>query len=435
MTVSLTEVLVVSNYYPPMELGGAKRIIKFVKYLPDFNYQPVILTQSTYGSLIEDGENRIFRAKDLLGNLKLIYRQRKYNSLKTIASDIFTQNFQFLGKLTESVQSFLAPDSEITWYFPACRLGRKILSTRPIKILYSTSPSETNHLVALKLKEKTGLPWVVDFRDGWMFEPLQKARISSPVRKYVDSKLERKVIKNADRIITVNEIIAQDIVSRYPDSAGKISIIYNGYDRDDFSNLSILKSPKSGKFRLVHTGKLSLSRPGGEIAFESFLKALKNMRENRSSIINDLEVIMVGSLTSQEIGNIESYGLKDCFCLTGSVSYEKSLEYQINADALLLITSATSIGVSTSKLFEYLATGRPILAITNCSSAAAKLVVEMEAGVVTEPDNILDIQYQLENLYKTTKSEQSGTKTSLKVANFERRHLTYHLAEIFNQFQ
>lgn len=77
MSASLTEVLVVSNYYPPMELGGAKRIIKFVKYLPDFNYQPVILTQSNYGSMIDDREHLVFRAKDLLGYFKRIYRQQK----------------------------------------------------------------------------------------------------------------------------------------------------------------------------------------------------------------------------------------------------------------------------------------------------------------------------------------------------------------------
>lgn len=345
-------------------------------------------------------------------------------------SDTFIESF-LLEKIKECFQFFIFPDSEITWYFNACKLGLNIIFNRPIKIIYSTSPSETNHLVGLKLKEKTGLPWVVDFRDGWMFEPLQKARISSPVRMYVESKLEEKVIKNADRIITVNEINAQDIITRYPNYAKKVSIIYNGYDRDDLLRIySSIKIQEKSKFRLVHTGKISLSRAGTEIAFELFLKALKNMRNNQSSIINDLEVIMLGKLTSQEIKNIEKYGLKDCFCLSGEVSYEKALEYQHNADALLLLITPNSIGVSTSKLYEYLATGRPILAVTNRSSAAAKLVVEMEAGVVAESD--IEIQYQLENLYNKIKSNQFYAKTRLEVANFERRKLTGELVEIFN---
>jgi glycosyltransferase involved in cell wall biosynthesis len=424
---SLPHILMVAYHYPPLENTGVRRSVKFAKFLPEFGYQPVILTTRTYGCLPDDRKKLIFRTDDLLGPFKRAWLtfKRKQGTVNQHA------DIRLLppgGRLEQWKSAYLVPDPKIIWYLPAVSQARKIVRAQPIRFLYSTSPPETSHLVALKLKQETGLPWVADFRDGWLFEPHISARLTSRFRR-LEVSLERKVILTADRVITVNEVIAGDIAQRYPEAAAKVSVITNGFDPDDFAHLR-RKVTTPDKFRLVYTGSLSLSREGTTLT--GLLKALQAMHTSQLDLMARLEIVLVGNLDSTEVRTIEQSGLGPYFRLTGPVSYQAALQYQVDADILLLVIAPGNIGVSTSKLFEYLATGRPILALTG-QSAAAKLISALAAGLVVEPDDPPSIQHALQAFYQQWQAGQLSARNDPRLCQFDRRELTNQLASLFDQ--
>lgn len=423
----VNQTLIISYYYLPIENAGARPVIKTANYLPEFGYQPVILTTNHYGRLPDDDEKLIFRAGEILGRLKQLYRFFKMKDVPAAQ-----QASQGLlppgGRLERWKLNYLIPDPKVLWYLPAVRRGRQIVQSRPIRLLYSVSPPETGHLIALNLKQQTGLPWVVDFRDGWLFEPLIPARLSATWRHRLEARLEGQVMARADRVVAVNEVMAADLARRYPEQAAKLSVIPNGYDPADFANLSRPAAP-ADRFRLVYTGSLSLSRAGTSI--EGLLQALQAMQARQAPLLDHLKIEMIGNIAAAERQAIIAAGLAPYFCLSEPVPYRQALQYQLDADVLLLVITPQARGISTSKLFEYLATGRPILALSG-PSVAAQLIDELEAGLVVAPDDVAGIQHALQTFYQKWQAGALPAQVRPEVARFDRRELTRQLAHIFD---
>ncbi|OQY43015.1 MAG: hypothetical protein B6242_15540 [Anaerolineaceae bacterium 4572_78] len=420
-------VLMVSYYYPPVEHAGTRRIGKFVKYLPEFGFSPIILTTKTRGILADDAENSIFRADDLLGIFKQIYRNFR---LKDVPVEQ-RANIGLLppnSKIQQWKNTHLIPDPYIIWYPFARSLGYKVLKKYPIPIIYSTSPPETNHLVALNLKKKTGLPWVADFRDGWMFEPLRPIRLTSIFRNKIEAKMEKSVLQNADKIIVVNDVFRHDLHHRFPNISHKISVITNGYDQDDFKNIKRQRND-TNTFRLVYTGSLSASKKGRSI--KGLLETLDKLAEKSLDIMNNLEIILVGNILPAEVLAIQSTRVGKFFTFVGQVPYQQALQYQMDADVLLLVTTPAQRSISTSKLFEYLVTGNPILALSG-QSAASEIVMRLKAGIVVEPNNHVEIEHALQIFYKQWQSDTLIKQINKQVHQFDRRNLTQKLANIFD---
>ncbi|MFN8455573.1 MAG: glycosyltransferase [Anaerolineae bacterium] len=425
---SLKHVLMVAYNYPPLENTGITRTVKFAKYLPQFGYKPVILTTRTYGCLPDDAASLTFRVDDMLGLVKrtfLAWQRRQ--GVVSQHSDI--RLLPPGGRLERWKAAYLAPDPKIIWYPPALQQAQKIIKTLPIRCLYSTSPPESAHLVALKLKRETGLPWVADLRDGWLFEPHLSARLTSAWRHRLEANLESKVMAAADRIITINEVLAADLTRRYPQAAAKVSVITNGFDPDDFAHLRWPTTPAT-HFQVIYTGSLALSRAGTSIA--GLLQALQTMRAARLEMMEQLKVVLVGNLAPAEVRAIEQAGLSPYFSLVAPLPYQQALQYQVEAAALLLVIAPDSTGVSTSKLFDYLASGRPILALSN-SSPAASLVTALEAGVVVAPDDVAGIQQALQTFYQQWQAGQLPSRHHPRLSQFERRELTRQLATLFDE--
>jgi glycosyltransferase involved in cell wall biosynthesis len=281
----------------------------------------------------------------------------------------------------------------------------------------------------LKLKQETGLPWLADFRDGWMFEPLVSGRRGPGFWPGLSARLEQKVVLAADRLVTVNDIIADDLIQRYPEAAAKVSVITNGYDPEDFLPLHRQENHPR-KFRVIHTGALALSRAGTSLA--GLLAALCAIHHSHHPLCQDLEIVMVGQLTASEIEAIEKSGIARYFSLVNPVAYQTALQYQLDADLLLLVTAPEDVGVSTSKLFEYLAAGRPILALTG-PSAAAELITKMQAGQVVSPTDVGGIQQALQTFHRQWQAGQLATQRYPGLSQFDRRELTRKLALLFDE--
>jgi glycosyltransferase involved in cell wall biosynthesis len=423
----LQHVLMVAYLYPPRESTATRRIVKFVKYLPQWGYRPVVLTTRTRGTLPDDAETLTFRSDEVTGPLHRAYRAYKLRHVPA------QQRARVAATSPESRlerwrTACLIPDHQVPWYPLAVQQGTRIMHAHPIRVIYSTSPPETAHLVALQLKQRSGLPWVADFRDGWLFEPGIPLRLHSPLRRLLETHLERSVVHHADRIIVVNEVMADDFRQRYPQAADRVAVITNGYDGEDFARLRP-HTPTPDKFRIVYTGSFALARWNTSI--DGLLEALRMLQRRNCAIMEHLELVLAGDLTAPEQHAITQTGVAQNITLVGRVDYPQALQYQVDADVLLLVIAPGAIGVTTNKVFEYLATGRPILTLSG-DTPAAQLVASLGAGLVVDPHNVTGICHALETFYAQWQAGLLPTRVPQRVRQFERRELTRKLATIFD---
>jgi glycosyltransferase involved in cell wall biosynthesis len=322
----------------------------------------------------------------------------------------------------------LAPDPEIAWYPFAVRRARQILRAVDIGALYSSSSPETDHLVAWKLKRETGLPWIADFRDGWMFETHRAVRNREGLRRRAELRLERAVVGTADSIVTVNELIADDFRSRYPAAAHRVHVIENGFDPDDLGGLTRHRTA-DGKMRIVYTGRLALSRTDQSLA--PLLAALETLVAGDPDIARDIEVHLIGPLSPHERDEIERSRASDLVRIAGPRPRREALQAQLDADVLLLVTGSDA-GVSTSKAYEYLATGRPILGLTK-SPPAMELVRASTRGTVVDPQNVSAIASSLLHLHARWAEGTLATSPAAPDNRYTRRFLTGRLAALLDR--
>ena len=419
-------VLMVGYYYTPIENPGTRRLGAFARYLPQYGYRPVVLTTSSYGACADDDARLIFRAPDILDVGRWLAR-RVYCARSVDLGDRLSPMITPDSRLSRVLEHVLIPDIHIGWVPGAVLRGRALLRSSAFGVIFSSSPPPSAHLAALALKRMSGLPWVADFRDGWTFEPPNPVMFTSPARLRIERTLERAVVLSTDRIVTVNRVIADDLRRRYPATAGRIAVISNGYDSADIAGLQ--SYVKGERLRIIHTGSLAYSR--SQTTINGFLAALDRLHQQQSPILADLDVRFVGRLSASERDVLTRTGCRGCVTVEGPLSHREALQRQFSADVLLLVTSASAASVTTSKLFEYLASGRPVLALTG-RSAAAELIEELDAGIVVAPDDVEGICRALEWFHERWRFDELPTRVDPRVQRFDRRSLTGDLARMFD---
>jgi glycosyltransferase involved in cell wall biosynthesis len=273
------------------------------------------------------------------------------------------------------------------------------------------------------LSRLLAIPWVADFRDGWVFESLKRSLRKPGVRLSIERKLERWVVTRANAVVSVSHPITNYFQSAYPQSAHKCRTISNGYDPADWE--SVVPAPRqAGKMRVVYTGSFGYSRSTNDpgTLLDAFVRLPAEVR-------GSLEVLLVGSLTPQERTRLSSPGLGDLVKIVGQVSRLESLGYQLSADVLLLL-AGLDVSVATSKLFEYLYARRPVLALASRGSAAGTIVEETRAGRVVSP---VDADEIIRGLMAMHEDWRRGCLESnpVGIERYERRNLTCELAQVF----
>lgn len=416
-------ILVISYYYAPTENPGTRRVEAFVRYLPQYGYRPVVLTTSSYGALANDEERLVFRAPDMMDVGRWLARRVRRAQPAALGErlpPILTPD----SRLTRVLEKTLIPDVHIGWLPGAVLRGRQLLRAGTFRALFSSSLPLSVHLVALALKRLSGFPWIADFRDGWTFEPPDPATLSSPARLRIERALERAVVLGVDRVVTVNQVLADDLRRRYP--TANVGVVSNGYDSAEIATLR--PHTKGKRLRIVHTGALARSRSHTRVS--GLLAALDRLQQTRSSVLTDLETCFIGNLGTTERKALACNGCQSYITVEGPIPHRETLQRQVEADVLLLITAPNAASVTTSKLFEYLASGRPILALTGRSAAA--LVEEFNAGIVVAPDDVDGICRALEWFYDRWRANDLPTRVDPRVQRFDRRNLTGELAKVFD---
>jgi glycosyltransferase involved in cell wall biosynthesis len=409
--IPLKKVLVVAYHYPPLGGGGVFRTLKFTKYLPKFGYQPYVLTVKNP-----------------------MYGTRDPTLLKEIPPEVkIFRTFSFEHRILRAprllkinLKWFYTPDENIGWLPFAVSAGAKVIKKENIDLIYATSPLWTSLLIGFLLKKKTKKPLVIDFRDPWTDNPFTV--YPTKIHESVETKMEEKVLTQADYIITAGDLIKNGLIERHPFIKQKIEVITNGFDPDDFKNLKIHKP--TSKFGITYVGSIY-----GLLTARSFLLALKELTEEKIDLREKIEIMFVGKYGKETSLLVKKFGLEDIVKLTGYVPHKKCLELMLNSQALLLLITVEDPrgrGILTGKLFEYLASRKPIIAIAPENGAAANIIKSLKVGTVISPWNIPLIKNTIFEFYEKWKEREFSGTTS-DITKYDRRFLTQRLGQIFEK--
>lgn len=403
-----------------MGMGGVQRTAKFVKYLHHYGWQPHVLTVTPQMYLamdncllheMEEAEVKIYRT----GSGEVNGSGNKVVKFKN------DSNRKFLSNLS---QTFLIPDSKIFWKSKAIELADKIISENNIDIIYSTAPPYTDFLIAVKLKEKYGIPIVLDYRDSWIDCP--NNFYPTPFHRNKHKKMETAVLEQADKIVTINSRIKELITMRYQFVKGEdIKIIPQGFDPEDFEKHSPDANRK--KFRISYSGSfLNYYTP------KHFLDGLKLAIEKNPQMKNDVEACFIGTFPAEYEEYIKNIGVKDNVNIVGYVEHSVCIKYLIDSDVLWMMINKTQRSDlhSTGKLYEYLGAGKPILACVP-EGVARKSLENHGAVILTEPDDVNAICNAILEYYAQFKAGTLPKPNPEMTDNYNRKKLSGILAEQF----
>lgn len=391
----LKTVLIISYNYPPMNNGGVQRPFKFAKYLPQNKYKCVIISNSNYGKL--HNEHNIYRFND------------KSESIKQNSNIILVIIFKILRKILYLLG--IIPDYEFLWCRKVIKNIKQIIEKENIDIVFSTYPVISNMIIGKYIKRNYNLPLVLDFRDGFVFEPLHKENF---IRTLVNKVMEKNLIKFSDFVITVTDPITNYFKTKY--NINNIYTITNGFDIDDFQNLK--KINLGDKINIVYTGRLSKSSP--DIKINKLISAINNLN------INNIVFHFYGEYTVYEINEIKRIKNNKVF-INSQVERKRALEIQKSADILLFITSKERTSVATTKLFEYMASNKPILALTK-DTVAEKIINNTHIGICADPDD----ENSIKKVLKIISDENYNFFHPSNIEIYSRKILTKKLALLFD---
>jgi glycosyltransferase involved in cell wall biosynthesis len=400
----MKNVLIITFYYPPGNNGAVQRPSKFVKYLPHFGYNPIVVTAGGK-KLPSDGEN--------------IHRFPNDASWARSSQFAFLV-FRFIRKSSDAF--WLLYDCMHWWYMNTIKSIHKRIDLSKIDLVFCTYRPLSALMIGVYLKQRYGIPLISDFRDGLVFEPLKKDFF---IRNIIHKHYEKKVINNSNYIITVSEPITEYFKSAY--KLEKALTITNGFDEDDLSsskNETIER--QENDFRIVYTGRISLSRQG--LSINPFVDILKEIRE-LSNPKKKLKLIIAGELMNSEEKYIRKK-LQDTFEYKGLLPRQEALKCQKSADLLLLI-AGEGTSVVTGKLFEYISSGIPIFALTE-GTAAEEIIKETRTGLCVNPNNLRAIRtYLIDIILNNNLAFFSPSRE--KIAKYSRMELTRLLAGVFDR--
>lgn len=423
---SKNKILIISYYFPP--LGGIppRRSLRFARNLPFFGWQPVVLTVSTPSKneaawdykllndikhlpieVIRTKWNDILRLSDLLGKLKL-YRLRAWYST-------FCRRFP--------------PDSYVGWYPYGVKQGMKVIKQKKINCIYSNSAPFTAHLIALKLKKKTGLPWIADFRDPWVDDPLRPKGLFKSQEKH-ERIQEAKVIRNADHVITTSKNYAVFLKSKYPQSRKQITTIYNGYDwpvRKDCSGVH-----KNDYLEFIYAGAFyGLQSP------VSFLRSLGTLMLKGEIPKDKIRFTIIGGHGDETWKHqfADSPILKMVSVIPFITNNRVREELMKSSCLLLFQASERGDVIVLGKTFEYISTGLPILALVPHGTECASILEQ--SGCLfkrVEPDSEKEVGAAILRIYESWKSGNLKVNPNWEyISQFEGGNLTKEFVRILER--
>lgn len=433
----LKKVLIIAYYFPPSGGPGVQRVLKHVKYLKEFGWEPVVLTvingqfPARDESLLNEIPNdvKVYRTK--IFEPYDIYRwftgKKKGTAIdvNTIKKD--DQKISFKEKLAEFIRAtFFIPDARIGWIPSAVKKAEEIIKSENINAIYSSSPPYTCSLIARKLKRKHGLKWVAGFRDPWT------DFISTPKRwlipKMIDRSQEKSVFKEADHIECAWLGIIKDALAKYPDlDESKFHHVPNGFDSNDFPEVENINNHK---FTFTYTGSLY-----GRRNPSSIFAAIEELIIEGKVKADKISFKFIGRFGSEVEEMFEKASFKSNIEVVSYVPHKESIRYLLKSDVLLLIVdeSKESEDIVPGKVYEYIGVFKTVFALAPEESAISKLIHETNSGIIVHQSDKEKLKNEYLNLYESWMSGKIDYKPDdEKIKSYERRNSAKRLSELLN---
>jgi len=431
----MKKVLIITYYWPPSGGGGVQRWLKFVKYLSDFGWDPVVYTpenpempvvDESLLREIPDGIQVLKRKiREPYGFYKKLTGRKKEDKIQTA---FLSEKKHKSGKMEYfSVWirgNFFIPDARRFWVRPSVRYLTAFLRNNPVDVLVTTGPPHSMHLIGMALKQKLNIPWLADFRDPWTNIDYYNDLNLSKRADRLHHRMEKKVLQNADSVTVVSWGMEADFNRIRP---GKYHVIPNGYDADDMAGLPAI-TPDNNKFALAHIGSLTRTRNP-----ENLWAALHQLCKENKDFARDLLFYNVGKIDVSVLDSLTKAGLKKYLVKIDYLPHDLILTEQRKASVLLLLINNTPNAklILTGKLFEYLAARRPVVCIGPANGDAARVIEETGAGMSFDFTDIKNLKNGLIDLYTQFKSGELVSTTG-KIEQFERKSLTRKMSEVLN---
>jgi len=418
----MQKVLIVTYYWPPGSGAGVQRWLKFSKYLPQYGWEPVILTVDpdfaafpvTDFSLLSEVPDNLVVHKTKARDYFRFYKKDK--SKIPSAGFAVDEKKGIVSHITRFLRgNFFIPDPRRGWNRFAFKKACEIIETQKTDRVITTSPPHSTQLIGLKLKKKyPGIRWIADLRDPWTDIYYYDKFYPTFLPRRIDSAYEKKVLKSADRVITVGNSLKELFCSKITDIGEKIEVISNGYDKEDFSGLTV---SKPDIFTISYVGTLSGSYP-----ISGFLKALKPLIEKGISF--RLRFTGVVSPEQKELINSAS-GQSNIEFIPYS-AHSTAVRNMLEASALLLIIPdhISSRSIITGKLFEYLASGKPVICLGPVKGDAAEILKETGHGKTFNYDDSEGISEYLISLSSNPEITEKVSHTIYSRENLVKKVIT-----------
>lgn len=404
-----------------------QRWLKFVKYLPDFGVQPVVYIPEnpTYpivdeNLLKEVSDKAIILKQKIFEPYQLASFLSKNKTKKMNSGIIPNQKKQsFLDKTFLWIRGNLfIPDARFFWVKPSVAYLEKYIAENNIDTIVTSGPPHSLHLIGLELKQKLNVKWFADFRDPWTTIGYHKSLRLSETAAQKHKDLESQVLNTADTIIVTSKTTKVEFEAL---TTKPIAVITNGFDVE-----KVEKQPLDSKFSLAHIGSF-LSARNPQILWESLVELIAEIPEFKSH----LELKLIGAVSQEVLDAISDFGLNTYLNSLGYVSHEEAIAHQRKSQVLLLIEidSDETRSIIPGKLFEYMVSNRPIIAIGPNGSDFAEIITETNTGVFfdySEKMKLKSLILDFYNQYLEGKLQSHG----VGLQKYSRKNLTEQLVKL-----
>ncbi len=426
------KVLIIAYYWPPSGGSGVQRWLKFVKYLPQWGWEPYVFTPENPSFTIRD-ESLV---KDIPMEAEVIRFPiwEPYDSFFKLsgvfekksrpADMVTTKNKSLFQRITTFIRAnFLIPDPRVFWVRPSVKFLHDFLIENEIRTIITTGPPHSIHLIGYRLKKKNpSLRWLADFRDPWSEWGLLDSLNVGAFARSLHRKLEHKVLTSADKIITITPFYARKFEAL---AQRKVTLLTNGYDEDDFKTLRVVRTEK---FVIRHVGIINERcdpRP--------FMEVIENLVKENANFGSLLHIDFVGEVHSR-IRNFvhDSPSLSTRTSFTPSVPHDQLISMYGQSSLLLIVLTGykDAEGYLPGKLFEYLATGLPVLGVGPSHGDAAALLTAAGAGEMIDDTNREHIKNKVIEHFTAWRNGTVSIQTR-DVAKYSRKNITKELSDLF----
>lgn len=406
-------ILLIAYHFPPLQgSSGIQRTLRFAQYLPKLGWQPIILTANP-------------TAYQHVGATQLPKEFEQISIYRSFALD----TARHLSVLKRYPRILAVPDRWVSWWLSAVPQGLYLIKKFKPDVIWSTFPIATAHLIGYTLNRMTGIPWVADFRDPMV----QPDYPTDPLIYRSYQWIEKKTIHHCSRAVFTTPNTRKDYVSRFStETEARFKVIENGYDEQIFTDVVPEHQPQQNKqLTLIHSGIIYSSERDPTHFFEALSDLIREKRISSES----LKIILRATYNDHFLQQlIDRFSIASIVKLAPPISYKEAIAEMLSADGLIILQASNCNNQIPAKLYEYLRTQKPILALTDPEGDTGLKLKSLGFDAICQLDALSDIKELLLKFLDGLKEENFSQPLSLKQLQLNSRESrTAELVEILNE--